>query len=154
METDELTIDVKHVIPDSRLHKSDSRPAAVLIKLLTEPELAAAAVKAEKAHGSAFIAYLMGQTRLDDLKPESLEEAFRISHLASFNSWEEARETTAKIFIRFALERRQREPEFKEDFDPDPIRFLGGITRKINFVDLGSRVYAFGNPNDVVINQS
>jgi len=137
------------VLPESVVEEFRPRPTAVLIKLLIEPELAAAATRIHGEHGAAFTAFLLGEVDLDELHPEKLEEAFLGAHMASYASWEQARSRLVEIAMEGVETRSNADAEFKAHFDRDSDGFFRHFFGHMRMVRIGDSIHVFVNRSNL-----
>lgn len=140
-------IEDRTVLPESLIEEFRPRPTATLIKLLIEPELAAAATKIHGEHGAAFTAFLIGEVDLDELDPEKLEEAFLGAHMASYPDWGEARDRMLDIVLEQVETRSKADAEFKAHFDRDSDGFFRHFFGHMRMVRVGESIHVFINRN-------
>lgn len=138
-------IENRTVLPESVVEEFRPRPTATLIKLLIEPELAAAATRIHGEHGAAFTAFLIGEVDLEELDPEKLESAFLGAHMASYVDWEQARSRLIEIAMESIEIRSNADAEFKAHFDHDSDGFFRHFFGHMRIVRIGRSVHVFVN---------
>jgi hypothetical protein len=136
------------VLPETVVEEAKPRTAGVLVMLLTQPELAAAAVALHREYGAALTAFLVGEVRFEELDPAKLKEAFLDAHLSSHRNWEQARHALIRVVAEEVEACAARDADSKVvPLELEVIGFFRDYVDRLRIVRVGEGIHVFFNRN-------